>query len=315
MSRFNRPSKQLDQQAKLQSLLFEPATNNESKFRHSHWEARRSKIIEAKRRIKPDSIGLQHFCECGGSCIVEYSATKQKYRLSANYCHDRHCEPCARAKANKIAANLEKRLLDKTSLKYRFVTLTLRHSKTPLRAQIDRLYNCFKKLRAGKFWKSAVAGGCFVLEVKLNKNGEWHPHLHVIAEANWIAQDGLKAEWKRVTEDSFLVDVRLIGKAKDAAHYVVKYVTKSVNPSVWDDADKASEWIIASKGVRTCATFGSWRGLKLTKSDDAPKDWKRICRLDELIRRAIAGERAATDLLVHLKPRVSFGDEVRREGS
>lgn len=55
--------------------------------------------------------------------------------------------------------------------------------------------------------------------------------------------------------------------------------------------------------------------MKLTKSDDAPKDWKRICRLDELIRRAIAGERAATDLLVHLKPRVSFGDEVRREGS
>jgi hypothetical protein len=53
---------------------------------------------------------LERFDACGSECTIEYSQELQKHRIRANYCKSRHCEPCARAKANLIARNLRTEL-------------------------------------------------------------------------------------------------------------------------------------------------------------------------------------------------------------
>ena len=127
---------------------FEPLTKWERQFRHGHWEARCARVAAALESTGGDSLRLDHFVNCGSGCVAEWSETEQRHRLAGNYCHDRHCEPCMRAKANKIAGNLRDRLEAKPHGRYRFITLTLKHSTAPLADQIRRIYKHFKALRA-----------------------------------------------------------------------------------------------------------------------------------------------------------------------
>jgi len=153
---------------------------------------------------------------------------------------------------------------------HRFFTFTLRHNDKPLKEQITRLYRCFKKLRNTQVWRDTQLGGAVMLEVKLAKDKNaagkqrWHPHLHAVAEGKWIDNARLKHAWHEITGDSIVVDVRILPRDKDAANYVSKYVTKGTSTVVWHTQELADEWIKASKGIRFCSTFGTWRGFRLT---------------------------------------------------
>jgi hypothetical protein len=278
-----------------------PATDHEEAFRHGHWRERRHRVREVLERINTNAFALDRFKNCGSECTVEYSKSLDRARLRANYCHCRHCEPCQRAKANKIARNLEKRLEQRPAGRYRFLTFTLKHSNTPLAEQIRRLYACFKKLRQDKRWKKTQAGGCFMLEVKHSETG-WHPHLHVISEGSFIGKQELSNLWKEKTGDSFICDIRSLEDDRAAAHYVTKYITKGTSNDVWNNIDLATEWCTATKGVRACATFGTWRGFRLNAVTKLADDWQAIDRLDCLVRKARAGDEMAWNLLVSLRP-------------
>jgi hypothetical protein len=213
-----------------------------------------------------------------------------------------------RGKAKLMSHNLYDRLQLRAKGRYRFVTLTLKHSRIPLADQIRRLYASFKKLRTKPLWKRTTEGGCLILEVKWelpdadSLRGGWHVHLHAIVEGNWIAQRELSAAWLEATGDSTIVDIRPVSSAQNAAHYLTKYVTKSVDHQVWSDVSAAQEWVLASKGVRCCATFGSWRGFRLLAHPQTATDWIAVCKLETLIARAQAGEVAAQQLLIILRP-------------
>ncbi len=140
-----------------------------------------------------------------------------------------------------------------------------------------------------------------MLEVKLNGE-EWHPHLHCIAEGNWISRDELSQAWHEATGDSFIVDVRALPRTKDVGIYIAKYVTKGTSVDVWNKPEKAVEWINAIKGVRTCSTFGDWRGFRLTAPLESATDWIHVDRLVTLIGRARRGEEDALQILVSLRP-------------
>lgn len=314
--------KHLDRAAAFYANITPPATARESRFRHGFWETKREKVIAAMNAVNTNVFKLERFQQCGSEAQVCWSETKQKYRIRANYCHDRHCEPCMRSKANRIAANLTTRLDMKARGRYRLITLTLKHSAAPLVDQVKRLYACFRKLRNSRCWKNTQVGGAFSLEVKLAREvpaapesldrsdstiapttrPEWHPHLHITSEGSWINAQELADTWHKITGDSFIVDVRAIDKGRDAANYVAKYVTKGTSSAVWNDIDTAAEWMIAVKGVRTCGTFGTWRGWRLTQAIDTADDWKPICRLDALIDRAAGGEVHAQQLILILRP-------------
>jgi hypothetical protein len=181
----------------------------------------------------------------------------------------------------------------------RFVTLTRRHSHAPLRDQIDAVYSAFSALRRRKWWKEHVTGGAAFLEVKLSdRDGLWHPHLHIILEGKFLPQRELAAEWLAVTMDSSIVDVRDCPPSDHdrVASYVTKYVTKPASSEVFSDQEKLVEMMMAMKGRRLALTFASWRGLRL---DDAPDpeekvEWIAVGSISNLASKARRGDEEAT---------------------
>lgn len=276
----------------------QPATVEETWFRHHYWRDKRLKVYKALHSVGQNQKQLDNFDNCGAECVVEFHKEENRYRLRGSYCHSRHCEPCMKAKSNLLAANLRERLADAKTHQYRFLTLTLRHSEAPLCDQIKKLYTSFKKLRTSKLWKSSQRGGAAMLEVKWDpKSRKWHPHLHIVAEGNYIGKDNLSEAWHRATGDSFIVDIRRLDKTKDVAFYVAKYVTKGTNAEVWDDSEAAAEWVTATRGVRSCATYGSWRGYKLLAKPTASTGWNPVGLLRNVVQAAYRAEHWALHLL------------------
>lgn len=279
-----------------------PINTEEEIFRHSGWSRKRKAIGRVMAAAGCTEKALYAFRNCGSDCVVEFSKTENRHRLRASYCHCRHCEPCMRAKANKLARNLQEKLGQQTKRQYRFITLTMKHTDASLSDQIRHLYKSFRHLRNSKLWKKSQAGGAAALEVKWNaRTRKWHPHLHVIAEGGFIQQNALSAAWSIASGGSHIVDIRALKDAREASYYVAKYVTKGINADVFDDAEAAAEWIISTRGLRVCMTYGTWRGFKLLKKGDDPKDWIVIDTLAALIAQAREGNRRCQLLLAAIK--------------
>lgn len=272
-----------------------PATHLESTFRHSGWAARRQKTWNSLLRTRAGDFRMDRFRECGSCLWLQLDKSAGELRLSCNTCRDRMCVPCGVARAAKISTILAAEMAKETC---RFVTLTRRHSPTPLGSQIDALYAAFARLRARSFWKEHVSGGAAFLECKIGeRSGMWHCHLHIICNGGFMDQRQLSQEWLAVTQDSSIVDIRAISDAKGRARYVTKYVTKPADASVFADDARLDEMIIALKGRRLCATFGTWRGLKLSDDDAELAECEPLGSIQGLTSAAAGGDEVAAHWL------------------
>jgi hypothetical protein len=273
---------------------------DEEWYRHNNWRDKRKIVRQALADADASANSLFAFDNCGAGCQVEYSKEQNRYRVVGSYCHNRHCEPCMRAKSACITNNLRVQMKKAEKKQHRFITLTKKHSDTPLKQQIKNLYADYKKLRATPEWKATQKGGAATLEVKwIPGTRKWHPHLHIISEGRYLSTYQLAAIWREITGDSHIVDIRIIDQDKDVAYYVGKYVTKGTNNEVWQDPAVAAEWVRSVKGVRMCATFGTWRGYKLLAREKEKKgEWVHIASLGSICRRARAGDEWAITILM-----------------
>ena len=264
-------------------------------FRHSGWQRIRSKVRTALLTNNSSLRVVQRFDLCGSEPWVAVDPEDpSRFVLLANCCHSRWCLPCARERGRTIAGNLTLKLGDEPT---RFLTLTLKHSDSPLRDQISRLYSCFRKLRALRFWRENVDGGAAVLEIRHSwKSDSWHVHLHVLFHGGYVSQRALAAAWWRITGDSYVVDIRLVHGAKHAAAYVSKYLSKPISTTISGKPAKLAELIAACRGRRLVLTFGSWRGFRLTEKIDAT-EWKSLCPLTVLYERFEAGDEDAARIV------------------
>jgi hypothetical protein len=273
----------------------QPATREESRFRHSGWAVRRDKTWEALKAAGWSDSKLDRFRECGAGLWLEWSDEAKDLRLRCNTCRDRWCLACGNERAGKVAANVATLIEARHA---RFVTLTRRHSAAPLRDQLDSLFACFLALRRRSWWKSHVVGGAAFLEVKISERTHaWHVHLHIVCESEYLPQRELSAEWLAVTNDSSIVDVRAVPQAGKVAAYVSKYVTKPADASVYNDRDRLIELILALRGRRLCTTFGTWRGHKLDDAEPSSVGWTAIGSLDRLLSDYREGSRDAARYL------------------
>lgn len=288
--------------AEYQDMPKHGISEDEEWFRHFNWSAKRTRVHQALVDSGATQNSLESFKNCGADCQVEWSEKQQRYRVCACYCHNRHCEPCMKAKSALITNNLRTIMKTSERKQHRFITLTLKHSDAPLRTQIKKLYASYKQLRSRPEWKTSQKGGAATLEIKwTEKTQKWHPHLHIISQGEYLSTYWLSQAWHDITGDSHIVDIRIISADKDVAYYVGKYVTKGTNNEVWNDRKVAAEWVRSVKGVRMCATFGSWRGYKLlARAKEEKGEWKSVCSLASLVRRGHAGEVAALHLLTIL---------------
>lgn len=278
-------------------FCIQSATKEEQEFRHSHWAGRRWKVYAALNRCHVGTQRISRFANCGAGAWIQWCESEKEARIVCDKCKDRFCASCGSDRAARITEALAVAMTDQSC---RFMTLTLRHSQTPLSAQIDRLYLCFSTLRRRAFWKDSVAGGAAFLEVKLSKTGLWHPHLHIICSGSFIDQKRLSQEWHAVTGDSSIVDIRAISDVEGRARYVTKYVTKPAPTEVFERPDKLDEMICAMRGRRLCLTFGKWRGICLEGELDDERSWVTCGPVGNVVTKALEGDATATAALNQL---------------
>lgn len=265
--------------ANVEAFLNAPAEENQEwepnlqedmhtiRFRHSGWWQLRRRIFAALQRTGQTRSRLCAFGSCGAGAWIEQSAEdSSRLRVKQCYCHDRLCTPCA----NSRSYNLSQALLHLIEEKpHTFITLTLCGKGEALTELIDRLYKHFRALRLHPLWAESVRGGAAFLEVKYNdKSQRWHPHLHIIADCNFINQGELSSVWRGITKDSFIVDIRKVRDSEVSARYVTKYASKPLNSSFANSPKLLDEAIVALKGRRLCLCFGTWYGTPLDALED-----------------------------------------------
>lgn len=177
-------------------------------------------------------------------------------------CRSRVCPRCSVMRSKECEARVRELL--RWTDDVRLITLTVRSTDETLRVQIERLKASWAKLRRHQLWRSRTTGGVAVMEVTWNqKRGQWHPHLHVIADGRYIRQADLSSAWEAAS-GSPVVDIRRVPSREALVKYVAKYVTKSQDPSALPP-DCIAEWAASVHGMRMLQSFGSLHGPKLAE--------------------------------------------------
>lgn len=270
--------------------------NVESCFRHSGVRPERNRVIRAYLRLQISQRRMQAYNECGQNAwVVRRADNPKQYAIRCDRCHDRFCPTCGRERGLRYARRIGEVMDAKDT---RMITLTLRGRDAPLREQLKRLTDCFASLRKTVEWKATQKGGVTAVELKLSSDGRrWHPHLHVLSHGRYLAQRSLSQVWLAITGDSYIVDIRRVRDANQLGHYVTKYVTKPLHNAVYRNETRLCEAIEALKGKRVLNTFGDRRGLSLNVAPEDVAEWERVGSLCDIVRRSLAGDKDACDVL------------------
>lgn len=271
-------------------------TDAETTFRHSGWLVRRRCTADALAATGSTPATLHRFENCGAAAwIMQDVADPNRCRIQCERCRSRWCEACGRERRSLVQMNLSKNL---PKARLRFLTLTLKSNDDAPGDAIKRLYACFRKLRNRSKIKPHIRGGIAFLELTYSpERRQFHPHLHVIFEGDYINFKLLRQEWLSVTGDSFIIDIRPIHRPEVAIGYVAKYASKAIGSSIWRDPTAFAEVIRGMQGVRTLFTFGTWKGFKLLKAPESDTEWKTLGRLDDIVKRAATGDAEASQIL------------------
>jgi hypothetical protein len=215
----------------------------------------------------------QRLSTCGDYLVFRHYFTVDKVRLHGASLCMKHllCPLCAiRRGAKALKAYLDRWEAIRASqarLRPFLVTLTVKDGAD--------LAERFKHLHKGQreLWKrkqrgrgsvlDGVAGAVWSYEVKRGKgSGLWHPHLHMIALAEHQPdQEMLAREWKEITGDSHVVDVRPISQTDPVSGFleVFKYAVKFSDQPPEDTVHCWS--VLASK--RLIGSAGCFRGVQV----------------------------------------------------
>lgn len=277
---------------------------------HACWEPTRSRIIAAlEDQAGPPSLEEDDgdprwrrlAGKLAGCCMHSQVITRGDGAavVCESRCKSRLCPRCNYIRSRRVLAKAIAILARCDQPK--MLTLTLRSTDDPLRDQITRLTRSFKELRRSKLWKGEVSGGAYVIEVTRNHaTGRWHPHLHAIIDANYIAQSALADRWELITEDSRVVDIRAVYSRGQAAQYVAGYVSKSSDIAHLPD-HLIPEWAENLHGMRLMQTFGSMHGVKAEEPERDDRDRERmLCWADRLADAAERTHPLAREVLADL---------------
>lgn len=210
---------------------------------------------------------------CGDYLVFRHYYTVDQVKLHGAQLCMKHllCPLCAiRRGAKALRAYLDRWQViaaQQPQLRAWLVTLTVKDG--------DDLAERFRHLHSAQreLWKrrhrgrgsvlGGVSGAVWSYEVKRGSgSGLWHPHLHMIALAEEAPdQVQLSHEWKDITGDSYVVDVREISQADPASGFieVFKYAVKF---SEQQPADTVHAFRML-KGKRLVASAGCFRGVEI----------------------------------------------------
>jgi len=268
-------------------------------FRHSGWTRERDAVDAALVALGMADHRIDAFRGCGRDAwVLRSNEHPDRLRISANYCHDRFCLPCATHRGAVLAARIRDWLGSEPA---RFVTLTLASDSKSLTDRLDRLILAFRRLRRTRWWRGRVKGGIATTEIKWSvKSSHWHPHLHILCRGDFLPAGELSKEWHIASGDSYIVDVQLVNDPGQAASYIAKYVSKPCPKSTYHNFDRLQEMMMALTGRRLFLTFGTCN-LPKRPLDTDPDTWVKVQSLDEIMWKVQRGVPVAPEILALLK--------------
>ncbi len=244
--------------------------------------------LEDTRRLR--------FEDCGSGAWIYATQDKTQLQVRTSTCNHRLCAICGPRRSSDAAARLNQRLEVDVTDRWKFLTLTLRSSDDGLAVQLDHLRKSFRRLRQTKLWKDKVDYGAAVLEVTYNSTTHrWHPHLHTVMRAAYIAQGVLSEAWEVCSGGSMIVDIREVLSTTAAAGYITKYMGKVPNVvQLPDSLSLFKELWYSIEGAKLQLSFGTFPDhADDDDAEDDPEDkpdFRLWCRLCDVIHNADAGE-------------------------
>jgi len=241
-------------------------------------------------REKPDKLSRLQSCRTN-AWFIRHEVSGE-VRIASNSCKLRWCPLCAQARQNFIASQVSQWFcrVDYPKL----LTLTLRHTSSPLADQVNFLYRCFQKLRKRKFISKRLRGGVWFFQVKKSKDGStWHPHIHVLIDSDFIEQKKLSQLWAEITKGSTVCDIRAVIDTDRAVQHNARYCATPatlVDLMPWE----RNELYYTFAKRRLVGCFGSAKDISLrpTKPPDSDS-WKSLGSWDLVI--GLAGEDSRAD--------------------
>ena len=271
-------------------------------FRHRKVGDKRDRVLQCLVSSGVSQSRISRFRECGSQSYLYRSVfDEKKYRIKCFKCHDRFCTQCAFERGRLYARSIEQFIVQGRT---RFVTVTLCHSSKPLNEQLTRLYSCYSKLRRRKLWSVSQEASIAFTEITYNlEKQQFHCHLHILSIGSFIDQKKLSEDWKSITKDSFIVDVRIVQSTRKAAQYVAKYASKGISGFTLLNQSRAIEVINALSHRRLIIKSGNFKNLQPVKITVDPEEWIPICPLGHWIEDVLQGVPEALEILECLKIR------------
>lgn len=209
---------------------------------------------------------------CANYLVFRHYFQIDEVRLHAAQFCKKHllCPMCAIRRGAKMLkaylAKYEQVTRTLPELRPYLVTLTVKNGED-LEERITRLRQSMRKMTEARrnalkglispneFAKSA--GGFHSIEVT-NEGKGWHPHVHMV----WLCDSEpdkyqLSREWKAITGDSFIVDVRPLHDPVDGFLEVCKYALKFSDLSLPDNYHAFE----VMSGMRLIDSHGCMRGV------------------------------------------------------
>ena len=217
-----------------------------------------------------------HLDDCGNYATFRDYFTVGQIRLSHFCTCKKHliCPLCAirrGAKALRVyLARVESLLASDALLRPFLVTLTVKNGEN-LEERFQHLARCLRTYhrrrsrtrQTGEVRKASSAVWSYEFT---NKGKGWHPHVHAV----WLCREApdarlLSSEWRELTGDSFIVDVRPMdmGDPVGAFCEVFKYALKFAD---LPDSERLHAFrTLRGKRLQDC--FGDLRGLDVEPTD------------------------------------------------
>jgi hypothetical protein len=259
-----------------------PSCYNEQRFSKHLVELEAVKQMYSAVDKAKGSRHVQNLEECRKYAWFAANEKTGQVRVIANACHQRWCPVCADAKRMSIKESVSAWI--KSVKRPKFLTLTVAHTSNPLDSQIEDLYRAFRLLRKRTKILEKIRGGVWFFQCKLSKNGQqWHPHLHIALDSDFIDKRLLSLEWFEATGNSYIIDIRAIKDPRKVAEYVSRYCAKPCSMSDFTENHRL-EVATVLHGKRLCGTFGTGAQchLKTGKCENIA-EWHRLGNWTDII--------------------------------
>lgn len=202
---------------------------------HSRWTAPRRRVLTILQ-ASSDPVCWRRRARIDDCCRFAHVGVTTLGRpvLLTGRCRDRLCPRCSHLRGLECEQRIRGQVTKWDSC--RLVTLTLRADGCPLGVRADRLMKSFRRIRRTDLWKRHVRRCAWSIETTYHgSTHNWHVHLHVLTDGEYLPHAQLKKAWETSTGDSTVVDIRAVPNRAAAAKYLSKYVSKPADLTYWPD--------------------------------------------------------------------------------